>query len=188
MTGLDDFKRVLSEFSNLSLWAAGASVAFPFIASFLSVIPPWPIGLNVITAVIQLVTLIVAYQTFSRNARRITRNVKWLAILGLFLLLLYMGIFTLFTVYIPPAHRSIVIGYECLPDAKKVFEAKCPFLTIDDLSAAAFDEFVLWTKPSIMAIRVSLVALWFSVFICLASLIGQFLIYQMGRTVRPASQ
>jgi hypothetical protein len=75
MNGLDDFKQVLSEFKNLSLWAAGASVVFPFIASFVSIIPPWPAGLNVITAIVQLVTLIVTYQTFSRNAQRITRNV-----------------------------------------------------------------------------------------------------------------
>jgi hypothetical protein len=187
MNGLDDFKQVLAEFGNLSLWAAGASVVFPFIASFLSIIPPWPVGLNVITAVIQLVTLIVAYQTFSRNNQRITRNIKWLAVLGLFLLLSYMSLFTLFTIYIPPAHRSIVIGYECLSDAQRVFGSKCPFLTIDDLSGAVFDEFLLWTKFSVTVIRVLLVALWFSVFICLALLIGQFLIYQMGRTVRRPS-
>lgn len=102
MTGLEEFKRVLSEYKNLSLWAAGASIIFPFIASFLSIIPPWPVGLNVITSVVQLVALIVTYQTFRNNARHVTRNVKLLALVGLTVVLGYMVTFTLFTVYVPP--------------------------------------------------------------------------------------
>src|ERR1700719_2594580 len=97
MTGLDEFKRVLSEYKNLSLWAAGGSVVFPFIASFLSVIPPWPAGLNIITSVIQLGALIVTYQTFRGRSRLVKRNVKLWALVGLVFVLAYMFMFTLFT-------------------------------------------------------------------------------------------
>ena len=186
MTGLDEFKRVLGEYKSLSLWAAGSSVIFPFIASFLSVIPPWPDGLNVITAVVQLGALIVAYQT--NSPRRASQNVKLWAILGLIVVLAYIVIFTLFTVYIPYTKRSIVIGFQCLPDAQQLSDHRwyggtCPFLGLEELKAVAFDEFLLWTKLSIATTRMLLIALWFSIFICLAFLIGQFLVYQMKRTV-----
>ena len=188
MTGLDEFKRVLKEFKNLSLWAAGSSLIIPFVASFLSIIPPWPLGLNIITAVVQLVTLIVVYQAFSELRLRITRNIKMLAITGLGLLLAYMAIFAMFTIYIPQAHRSIVIGYECSNEALKIFKEKCPFLTVDDLATAAFDEFLLWTRGSITTIRIVLLGLWLALFIGLGLLIGQFLIFQMRRKVRMAAR
>ncbi|MGZ8330271.1 MAG: hypothetical protein ACXWVA_04405 [Rhodoplanes sp.] len=188
MTGLDEFKRVLSEYKNLSLWAGGASVIFPFIASFLSVIPPWPAGLNIITSVMQLGALVVSYQTFRNTARSVSRNVKLWAALGFMVVLIYMVAFTMLTVYVPYAQRSIVIGFQCLPDAQHVFDqsqyiAKCPFLGVEELSAVAFNEFQLLTKFSIAIARMLLIALWFAIFICLAFLIGQFLVYQMRRRV-----
>jgi hypothetical protein len=190
MTGLDEFKRVLAEYKNLSIWAAGASVVFPFIASFVSVIPPWPKGLDVITSILQLGALIVAYQTFRNSGRRVTRGVKLWAVLGLLAVLAYLVVFTLFTIYVPEAKRSIVIGFQCLPNAQQLsdlgkYVGVCPFLGLQDLNGAAYDEFLLWTRLSIAVTRTVLVALWFAIFICLAFMIGQFLVYQMRRTVGP---
>jgi hypothetical protein len=186
ISGIDEFKRVLREFKNLSLWAGASSLIIPFVASFLSIIPPWPSGLNVITSVAQLVTLIVVYQAFSGSRTRITRNIKTLAFICAGLLLAYMAIFTTFTIYVPQAHRSIVIGYECSPSAQKLFADRCPFLTVDDLATAAYDEFLLWTRISITTTRILLVSLWLSLFICLAMLIGQFLIFQLRRKINSA--
>jgi hypothetical protein len=183
-SGLEEFKGVLSEYAKLSVWAVGGSVVTPFIASFLSIIPPWPSGLNVITSVIQLVTLAISYQGASQNKREVGRAMRWLAFAGFIGLLIYMGAFTMFTIYVPPVRRSIVIGYECLEDARKIFGSRCPFLTLDDLSAAAFDEFLIWTRPSITFVRVLLVGLWLALFICLALLLGQFLAFQMRRRVK----
>jgi hypothetical protein len=66
---------------------------------------------------------------------------------------------------------------------KKVHGTKCPFLDLEDLSGVAFDEFLLWTKPSIAMSRAVLIAVWFAFFICLSALIGKFLVYQMNRQV-----
>ena len=187
MTGLDDFKQLLKEFRGLSLWAAGGSVGLPFIASFIAVIPPWPNGLNVMTSVFQLVALIFVYQRYQGSKRAtITRNIGILAATMFFVILAYMILFSILTIYVPEAKRSIVIGYECLPDANKIFGSKCPFLDLGDLAGAAYDEFLLWTRPSIALTRSLLIALWFMFFICLATLIGQFLVFQMKRNVRPA--
>jgi hypothetical protein len=186
-TGLDDFKQLLKEFRGLSLWAAGGSVVLPFVASFIAVIPPWPNGLNVMTAVFQLVALIFVFQRYSGTKRAtITRNIGILAGAMFVIILGYMVLFSILTIYVPEAKRSIVIGYECLPDAKQIFAAKCPFLDLGDLAGAAYDEFLLWTRLSIALTRSLLIAFWFMFFICLAMLIGQFLVFQMKRTVRTA--
>jgi hypothetical protein len=183
MNGLDDFKRVLREFRNLSVIMAGAAVTTPFLASFIGIIPPWPTGLGAITSVVELVALIVVYQTFDGDEGRVTRNIKWLAFIGFVLLIFYIIAFSMFTIYVPPAHRSIVIGFECLADAQTVFKDRCPFLSIDDLAGAVFDEFALWTKFSVTVVRTGLLVGWIALFIILALLIGQFLIFQMRRKI-----
>jgi hypothetical protein len=85
----------------------------------------------------------------------------------------------MFTIYVPMAKRSIVVGFECLPSAAAVFKDKCPGLDLEDLASVAFDEFQLWTKLSISVIRIALICVWFLFFICLSALIGKFLVYQM---------
>jgi hypothetical protein len=187
MTGLDDFKRLLEEFKGLSAWAAGGSVVFPFIASFISVIPPWPAGLNVMTSIFQLVALIVVYQIYSGSKRAtISRNIAALAAALFVIILTYLVLFSMLTIYVPEAKRSIVIGYECTSNARTVFGEKCPWLGLEDLASHAYDEFELWTRFSIVVGRTVLIALWFAFFFCLAALIGKFLVYQMKRKVRAA--
>jgi hypothetical protein len=183
LTGLSEFKRLLKEFRNLSIWTAGASLLIPFVAQFLSIIPPWPKGLSAITAILELVTLILAYQGFKNDPPKVTRSVRLLAAASFVILLVYITSFTLFTIYVPIAGRSIVIGYTCLSEAAKVFGDRCPFLNLDDLSGVAYDEFLLWTKWSVSIVRTSLVALWLLLFFCLSLLIGQFLVFQMKRRV-----
>lgn len=180
MSGLDDFKSFLGEFRRMSLWAAGGSVVLPFIASFVAVIPPWPAGLNVMTGVFQLLALILVFQAYSRIPKvRTTSSIGILFVLSFVIFIAYIVLFSLFTIYVPEAKRTIVVGYDCLPKARLVYGDECPFLKLDDLAAVAYDEFLLWTKPSIAVIRAIFIAFWFLFFICLAALIGKFLVYQM---------
>jgi hypothetical protein len=69
-TGLDEFKEVLKGFRGLSLWAVGAGVSAPFITAFLDVTPPWPRGIASITAIVELLTLICAFQFLGSAGRR----------------------------------------------------------------------------------------------------------------------
>jgi hypothetical protein len=189
MSGLDDFKSLLDEFGKMSAWAAGGSVALPFIASFISIIPPWPASLNVMTAIFQLLALILVFQAYKRTPRaKVTRNIALLFAACFLIIVVYVVLFSLFTIHVPQASRSIVVGYECLANAKRVYGADCPFLNLDQLASASYDEFLLWTKPSIAVMRAIFIVLWFLFFICLAALIGKFLVYQMrapGRAKAP---
>ncbi len=64
-------------------------------------------------------------------------------------------------------------------ECQLVYGADCPFLNLDQLASVAYDEFLLWTEPSIAIMRAIFIVLWFAFFICLAALIGKFLVYQM---------
>jgi hypothetical protein len=137
------------------------------------------------TSVLQLVALITVYQIYSGSKRAtISRNIGILAAVLFIVIIAYMVLFSVLTIYVPQAKRSIVIGYKCAPSAKAVFANKCPFLDLEDLAGVAYDEFLLWTRPSIALTRSLPIALWFIFFICLAALIGKFLVYQMNRNVR----
>src|SRR5262245_32962590 len=189
MTGLEDFKRLLREFRTLSLSIAGGSAVLPFIAWFASVIPPFPPGLNIMTAVFQLVSLAFVYQKYLGSSRsRITRNMEILFVLLGLIIIVYMVTFSLLTIYIPDGKRSIVVGFQCTPDALtiKEYRDKCPSLGLEELAGVAYDEFVLWTRSSIAINRAILIALWLSFFVCLSMLLGQFLVFQMKRKVSPA--
>jgi membrane protein implicated in regulation of membrane protease activity len=72
-SGLAGFKDLLKEFRGLSAWAVGAGVAVPFAAALASLSPPWPPGVVIVTAIVELVALVLVYQ-FLKSARRRTIN------------------------------------------------------------------------------------------------------------------
>ena len=64
-------------------------------------------------------TLIFVYQAYSGSKRAtITRNVGVLFAALLVIMIVYLILFSILTIYVPEAKRSIVIGYECLPNAE----------------------------------------------------------------------
>jgi hypothetical protein len=72
-TALDEFWSVLKDYRKLSAWVAGGSIVLPFVTWFLGVVPPWPAGIQTVTAVFQLVALIVAFQTYRHDHELVTK-------------------------------------------------------------------------------------------------------------------
>jgi hypothetical protein len=178
--GLVGFKELLKEFRGLSIWAAGGSVAVPFAASLVSLSPPWPPAIVLVTAVAELVALIYVYQ-FLKTARRRTIN-RIIAAGGLILVLLgaaYLVAVSLYTYEVPTTKQRFVKGYVCTEEAAAVFQKKCPDLGIDDLATAEYDAGRLWTSRSIAVTRLAIVSLWLAAFVALSVLVGSFLVYQI---------
>ena len=48
-SGFDEFLEILADFRNLSAVMLGTSIAIPFIAYVMNIVPPWPPGLVLIT-------------------------------------------------------------------------------------------------------------------------------------------
>jgi hypothetical protein len=167
---------VLKHLRRLPVWAAAGTLVLPFVASFMSVIPPWPRGLDIMTALFQTTTFILVYQKYATDQQQSgTRGAILFATVAFLLMIAYFYFFSVFTIYVPEANRSIVVGLECSHSASMVFGTKCPFLDLEDLAGVAYDEFLLWTKPSIALTRGVLIGLWLGVFLCLAAAAAKLL-------------
>jgi hypothetical protein len=64
-TGFDDFRALLRDVRELWGWAAAAATV-PFLANFLSLSPPWPAAIPYLTALVELVCLILVF-SFSKG-------------------------------------------------------------------------------------------------------------------------
>lgn len=183
VTGLDQFKLILKEYRSLSLWAAAGSVALPFVTQFIGVIPPWPDGLDVITAIFQLVALMYIYQKYFGQTRdEVTKGIERTIIILAILFMAYIALFLTFV--IPHDTLDIVFtrGFMCTGDAlvNDPYKDRCPWLGLDDIKNSALKVETLWTGLSIGVVRMALLAVWVSIFIALAAVLGRFLTFQIN--------
>ncbi len=175
------FRKFVTEYRRLILWAIGGS-AVPVAAALLSLTPAWPSGIAGVTAVAQLLVLALVFQSL-RSARRrvVTRIMIRSTVILCFLLPIYLLLIALFTYTEPLSKMHFTKGFECTDNAKLVFPNKCPFLGLDEISTARYEEETLWTVPSVSAMKSLIVVLWLGCFAALSTALGSFVVFQMGR-------
>jgi len=69
-----------------------------------------------------------------------------------------------------------VKGFTCTPEARLLYQDKCPYLGVDELQTAEYEADRLWTASSVAVAKVSLVGVWLSGFIAMAIFVGSLLI------------
>jgi hypothetical protein len=177
-SGYDEFREIAKRFKSLSVATVGAGGTVPFVAYLAGVAPPWPPGVLGLTALSQLVCLILAFQ-FSRDRPKqaIDRSmVVIISILAIFSVI-YLTIFAIFTFSTPDNTGRELKGLICQDIISRMY-ASCPFLGIDVLQLAEYHAPYLWKEWSIAAIGVILVGSWLISFSCLSGFVGIFLVYQ----------
>lgn len=178
--GIDDFKRLLTEFRGLSTWSVGSAVAVPFAAALADLSPPWPTGVVLVTAIVELLVLALVFQ-FLRSARKSLIN--WTMVASALVLAvvspLYLLRLSLDTYEVPTTKERFVKGDECTSDARDLHKDRCPDLGLDELREAEYAAERLWTRKSIATVRVRLVLLWAAAFVALSAALGSFLVYQL---------
>src|SRR5262245_4193246 len=148
--GLTGFKQILEEFRGLSSWAVGGAVAVPFVAALADLAPPWPKGIVVTTAILELVALVLVYQLLrTAPKKRIDRTLLGSAALLALSSLIYLAALSFFVYEVPNDGGRWVKGFVCTADAQAVFAARCPFLGMDELRTAEFEAERLWTAWSV---------------------------------------
>jgi ABC-type xylose transport system permease subunit len=184
-SGLDDFKLLLKEYRGLSVWAVGGSLVVPFAAKLADLSPPWPPGIVPVTAVVQLLALVLVFQFFKTAKRRI---INWVLLLSIAIFavtsVIYLSAVSYCTYEVPTTKARYVKGYECTHEAQLVFKSQCPDLGLDELGTAEYEAERLWTRKSIAVIRTALVMIWSLVFVALSFSLGGFLCYQMRMNAR----
>ncbi|WP_446007737.1 hypothetical protein [Candidatus Electrothrix sp.] len=183
-TGLDDFKFILKEFRWLSIWSVGGATV-PFAAALAELSPPWPSGIVLVTAIIELITIAVSFQLF-KGAKRVVVNTVLLISLISFAGagITYLWNLSRYTYQVPTTNERFTKGNICTPDARNVFGSRCPELGLDELRQAEYEAERLWTQKSLATIRVRLVFLWSATFLFLSLLLGTFLVYQTAQKGR----
>jgi asparagine N-glycosylation enzyme membrane subunit Stt3 len=178
--GLDDFKRLLTEFRGLSTWAVGSALTVPFAAALTDLSPPWPKGVVLVTAIVELLVLALVFQFF-RTARKSLIN--WMMATSVLALAVVSPVYllqlSLYTYEVPTTKERFVKGDECTPWAKQVYSDFCPDLGHDQLREAEYSAERLWTRRSVAAARVRLVLLWAAAFVTLSAALGSFLVFQL---------
>lgn len=180
--GLDDFKGLLKEFRGLSVWAVGGCLAVPFAAGLAELSPPWPKGIVPVTAVVELLALVLVFQFFQKSRRQVINRILLVSVI-LFALtsVIYLMAFSYFTyrVKTTTTNELFVKGYQCTNDALLIFKDRCPDLGLDELRTGGYEAERFWTRRSIAIVRTGLALVWSLVFVELSFALGSFLQYQM---------
>ena len=177
---LKPFWQLLRNVRRILLWSMGAAAA-PIVAGFSSLTPPWPPDVVPMTALLQVVTIVLLYHYFPNPTAAVANRI--LSISAAFLCgasILYLVLLSQFTFTEPVSKLTFVKGLVCTRDALAVYPKLCPWLGDDQLIEAEWEASRLWTLWSITFIRVVLLASWLLSFGSLSCLLGSFFVFQAG--------
>lgn len=137
-----------------------AFAAIPLFASMENLEPPWPTAIAYVSAAVILVAALVAREYgpgLKPGHRRLMLLVSVaLTLAGLFA---YLYLYSTFVVVIEDGERFI-FGYECNGPTQAIYKSRCPDLGEAELSLAGYEPESLFTKGSLTAVRLALVAAW----------------------------
>ena len=184
-TMLDDFKGFLDDFKGVGAWALSAAIALPVLAALAGVAPPWPRGAATLTALLEIVTLILIYHWVSRLSRAgLSSLFRRLAPVMALFLVAYLVLFSMFVFTLPTNGEPVVKGFACTPNAAALAERfgdACPFLGRDALAAATYEVDRLWTIASITLVRLALFVTWLGFFLSFVAFVAAFVVHARKR-------
>jgi hypothetical protein len=178
-TAYDDFLDILRKFRALSVGALGVGSAVPFAAYLAKMAPPWPPGIMLVTALTELVCLIVVFQFLRTKGRKvINRAVAAFAVLLCLASLAYLIFLAVFTYVTPHTNERFVKGFVCRPEIQRFYADQCPLVSRDLLAGLQYTAENIWVDWSVALMQVVVASLWLASFVFLSSLIGSFLVFQ----------
>lgn len=181
-SGFDKFDKVLTSFGKLSVWAVGAGSA-PFVGALASLAPPpWTKQITGITAVLDLVVLVLVFQLFVSASRKlVNRSMVLSALILAFAVFAYLFAFTRYTFLVPASATREVKGFVCTDNARLVYGEHCQDNADEILPSMEYKAELLWQKWSIDRMTLILAALWLLSFGALSAVLGLFIVFQQGQ-------
>ena len=151
--GIDHFYRVLRHFRTLSLWAGGSALV-PFAAGLVELSPPWPNGVVVTTAIVEVLTLAIVFQLMERSNRRFVSTTMVISAIFLCAIsIAYLTMISLFVYRVETNGARLLKGFVCTHNALLVYGDLCPFPTMEEIRSNHYDAEGLWTDFSIAIVR-----------------------------------
>ena len=179
MSGYTEFLLLIRRFRSLSVLTVSGGAVVPFFAYLANISPPWPPGIMIITAIVELLALIIAFQFFQHKGRKIVEKSMIVILICLCVSsIIYLIGFSLLTYQGPTASTRSVKGFICQPQIKLAFGDECPELSVTRISDAQYRAEILWVEWSITIARLFLTITWLSCCSLLTSFIGIFTVFQ----------
>ena len=175
---LDEFFAVLEELKKLWAWIVIAA-GLPFLARLVSIAPPWPAEISLLTSIASVVAMLLSFQAFRGSARKVVTKVVSISIcVFLATSMFYLLMLSQFVYDAPGSKTPRIKGFACTKLALDVYPEKCPWLGELELKQSEWTAEYLWETWSISVVRAALVGLWSVLVIALSMAFGSFIVYQ----------
>ena len=183
-TGLEEFREVIADFKSLTSWTVKGAVVAPLVDLVLRVGAPWPDGVPVITSVLELITLICVFHFwFGKSHKQLTKLIKVFLIIVCVSFFGHLYLLSTYTFVSPASSKRYAKGFILMPHVKRLIPTE--FKTADEvLQNSEYKEEEVWTAGSITAARLTLLAVWLTMFASLSALIATFIMAQRRKTVK----
>lgn len=171
------FSEFIKQYSTVLVVAFGGAL-LTLASQFSGLTPPWPEGIVQITAVYQLLVLIVVYQIFDKPHRRQATLAVLLSI-SIFTLFTFLYLFARYALtFIDSDGSRELKGLECTIAAFRTYGEACPLLDQAAIANAGNIQTDLWTDVGLAASGSILLLLWLIFFTSVAFAIASFVNFQ----------
>ena len=182
--GLDLFKEVVSDFRGVTGLIAKGAIAAPLADYVIKLGPPWPGAAPIMTALLELLVLIGAFEFWYATSRKKQRRRMLIFIASsLAFFFLYFFLTSQYTFKHPVSGDMMVLGYDLHPDAEAAMQ---PGDDVGDLlEGAEYRPEEVWTSQSLAFSRLGLLVSWFGLFASIAGFIAVFVMIQRRIQIQP---
>ncbi len=182
MTRFEDFSNFVKRFKWIAALIIGAAGLTPLIAAMAGIGPAWPKGIEILTSLLIVITLILVFvftNDISSRWKRSVIAISALAFLGT--LFYYLYFFDRFVYLVPDTEITTTLGCGWTKDARDYAtilklppDNQCPGDFEEMLSNAEYSPEAIWIAESLTKNRLMILALWLALFTSLSAFIGSF--------------
>lgn len=184
MNDVDGFWRLAAELRRFWIWIATAA-SIPFLVQMLSIAPPWPSSIAILTSIVMTLSLIIAYQVIRPVRRAVVNIVICVGTVVLFAAsVVYLLLLSTMTFEYQNGTGTGVKGIICTKIAERLYPERCPWLSEFELRQAEWDPSILWEPFSISVIKVGIATVWILCFFILSIIVASFFSYHQRRLRR----
>jgi hypothetical protein len=174
-SGLEEFKRVVADFSDVGAIGLKLAVAAPLLDYVVKFGPPPVRAVSALTSVSELLVLLWSFHFWSGLDRVVQNRLMKRALICFCTGLIgSLALIEMFTIIPGPDRERVVEGFVLQPSTKAL--AATGISPEEALRDAEFDASAVWVQSSVVLVRVSLVVLWVTTFTALAAYISLFVI------------
>jgi hypothetical protein len=183
---LNEFKEVLADFREIGSLALKGAIAVPLADLWLKLGPPPANAVAVLGSLVEMLAVMWVFQFwYSANDRKLNFRMKTALVLFFVGIVASLILLEEFTIFPSPDRERVIEGVSLRADVKPIIDES--YRPEDALKDNQYDPDKVWTKESIVVVRVSLTLTWMFTLACLAAYLTVFIILGRRHSTLPVS-